>query len=73
MTFDFYNVFIVKQKRKIMEKVKKEKTELLSTLKVDKETHTRVKEFCENKNYWMCRFVESVLNDYLDKHDNTKS
>jgi hypothetical protein len=52
-----------------MEKVKKQKPELLTTLKVDKTTHTRIKQFCDENNFWMCRFVESVLNDYLDKHD----
>ena len=47
-------------------KVVKEKVEPLQTLKVDKETHQRVRQYCDENNLWLCRFVEEVLNDYLD-------
>jgi hypothetical protein len=52
-----------------MKKLQKTKTDQLVTLKVDKETHKRIKEYCVEHNYWMHLFVENVMNDYLDKNN----
>ena len=52
-----------------MKKAVKQKVETLATLKVDKETQKRVKEFCVANNLWMCRFVEEVMNDYLNRNE----
>ena len=49
--------------------MKKERPEPLVTLKVNKETQQRVKQHCKKEDYWMNRFVEMVLNEYIDKHE----
>ena len=48
--------------------MKKERPDLLTTLKINKETHKRVKDYCDENDYYMCRFVETILNDYLDQN-----
>mgnify|MGYP003660543396 CR=1 FL=1 len=53
-----------------MKEMKKTKPELLTTLKVGKETHKRVKQYCDKNNLWICRFVENVLNEYLEREGN---
>jgi hypothetical protein len=52
-----------------MKKAKKTKPDELVTLKVDKLTHKRIKDYCTENNYWMHLFVENVMNDYLDKNN----
>ena len=49
--------------------MKKERHKPLVTLKVNKETQQRVKQHCKKQDYWMNRFVEMVLNEYIDKHE----
>ena len=49
-----------------MKKSVKQQVEPLTTLKVGKSTHKRIKEFCEVNNLWICRFVEEVINEYID-------
>jgi DNA-dependent RNA polymerase auxiliary subunit epsilon len=51
-----------------MKKINKTTPPELVTLKVDKETHARVKQYCVENEYWIHLFVEKVLNDYMDKN-----
>ncbi len=53
-----------------MKKQNRTYTDPLTTLKVNKETHARVKKYCVENNYWIHLFVESVLNDYLDYQES---
>jgi hypothetical protein len=51
-----------------MKKPNKVKYDALTTLKVDRETHARIKQYCNEHNYWMHMFVENVMNEYMDNH-----
>lgn len=53
--------------------MKKQRPEQLTTLKIDKLTHTRVKQHCAENDYYMHLFVEEILNEYLDKIKNAKN
>jgi hypothetical protein len=53
-----------------MKKALKQKADELTTLKIDKATHARIKTHCVENHYWMHLFVEEVMNDYLDKNEN---
>lgn len=47
--------------------MKKQRPEQLTTLKIDKVTHSRIKQHCTDNDYYMHLFVKEVINEYLDK------
>lgn len=49
-----------------MNKMKKQRPDELTTLKIDKTTHSRIKNHCIQNDYYMHLFVENIINDYLD-------
>ena len=68
MTFlTFFNILIfINKKKNKMKKALKQKADELTTLKIDKATHARIKTHCVENNYWMHLFVETIINEYLD-------
>jgi hypothetical protein len=52
--------------------MKKQRPEELITLKIDKVTHSRIKQHCIDNDYYMHLFVEEIVNDFLDKKQNIK-
>ena len=50
-----------------MKKEKKQKADELTTLKIDKQTHARIKKHCDTNRYWMHIFVENIINEVMDK------
>lgn len=56
-----------------MKKEKKQKAEELKNLKIDRQTHERIKEHCDTNRYWMHIFVENIINEAMDKLEKQKS
>ena len=52
--------------------MKKERPEELTTLKIDKLTHSRIKQHCIKNDYYIHLFVEEVINNYLDEQEIKK-
>jgi hypothetical protein len=52
--------------------MKKERPEELTTLKIDKVTHSRIKQHCIKNDYYIHLFVEEVINKYLDEQEIKK-
>jgi hypothetical protein len=53
--------------------MKKQRPEQLTTLKIDKVTHSRIKQHCVDNDYYIHLFVEEILNAYLDKTKNVEN
>jgi hypothetical protein len=53
--------------------MKKERPEQLTTLKIDKVTHSRIKEHCIKNDFYIHLFVEEVINKYLDLKEIKKT
>ena len=53
--------------------MKKQRPEQLVTLKIDKVTHSRIKQYCVDNDYYIHLFVETILNEYLDKTKNVEN
>ena len=53
--------------------MKKQRPEQLTTLKIDKVTHSRIKQHCVDNDYYIHLFVEDILNAYLDKTKNVEN
>jgi hypothetical protein len=53
--------------------MKKERPDSLTTLKIDKVTHSRIKRHCVLNDYYIHLFVEDVVNKYLDMYETTEN
>ena len=49
-----------------MEHLKKERPELLKTLKVSPETHETVKQYCKEQDYYISKFLDHALITYIN-------
>jgi hypothetical protein len=49
--------------------MKKERPDSLTTLKIDKVTHSRIKRHCVENDYYIHLFVEDVINKYLNMYE----
>jgi hypothetical protein len=49
-----------------MEHLKKERPELLKTLKVSPETHQKVKIYCKENDFYISKFLDHILGIYID-------
>jgi len=52
--------------------MKKQRPDQLITLKIDKVTHSRIKQHCVKNDYYIHLFVEDVINKYLDMYGTTE-
>ena len=48
--------------------MKKQRPDELITLKIDKVTHSRIKQHCIENDYYIHLFVEDVINKHLDRY-----
>ena len=51
-----------------MEHLKKERPELLKTMKVSPETHEKVKAFCKEHDFYISKFLDYILGNYIDNY-----
>jgi hypothetical protein len=49
--------------------MKKQRPDELITLKIDKVTHSRIKQHCVENDYYIHLFVEDVINKHLDMYE----
>lgn len=52
--------------------MKKQRPNELITLKIDKVTHSRIKQYCIENDYYIHLFVEDVINKHLDRYEGPK-